>query len=86
MNARAKLVFLVHTGFALLALTSLNTSARTVCNVKGACWRVPDDYVYPHALRRSVHPAGWRWREWDHYVWKEHEGRGYRHGGEWRTL
>ena len=84
MNTRSKLVVLVFSGLALLAMSSLSASARIVCNEDGDCWHVQDEYVYPPSVHLSIHPDNWRWKDNEHYAWKEHQGRGYWHGGEWR--
>ena len=84
MNTRSKLVVLVFSGLALSAMSSLSASARIVCNEDGDCWHVQDEYVYPPSVHLSIHPDTWRWRDGERYAWKEHNGRGYWHGGEWR--
>ena len=84
MNTRSKLVVLVFSGLALLAMSSLSASARVVCNEDGDCWHVQDMYTYPPSVHLSIHPDNWRWRDDEHYAWKEHPGRGYWHGGEWQ--
>jgi hypothetical protein len=83
-NTRAKVVALAFSGLVLLGLSSLRASARIVCNENGDCWHAPDEYAYPPSAHLSIHPGNWRWKEGEHYAWKEHEGRGYWHGGEWR--
>jgi hypothetical protein len=84
MNTRAKLVAIVFSGLGLLAMSSLSASARIVCNEDGDCWHAQEEFTYPPSVHLSIHPNNWRWKEGDHYGWKEHEGRGYWHGGEWR--
>jgi hypothetical protein len=84
MNSRGKFVVCAFSALALLGLTSLNASARIVCNEDGDCWHVRGDYAYPPDVHLDVHPDNWRWKEGEHHAWKEHEGRGYWHGGEWR--
>jgi hypothetical protein len=84
MNTRSKLVALVFSGLALLAMSSLGASARIVCNEDGDCWHVQSEYAYPPSVRPQIHPDNWRWRDGEHYAWKEHEGRGYWHGGAWQ--
>ena len=86
MNMRSKLVVLMLSGFALLALSSLTASARIVCNDDGDCWHVERDYVYPPSVRLSIHPDNWHWKDGEHYAWKEHSGRGYWCGGKWREF
>jgi hypothetical protein len=86
MNTRAKLVALVFSGLGLLAMSSLSASARIVCNEDGDCWHAQGEFTYPPSVHLSIHPDHWRWKEGDHFTWKEHEGRGYWHGGEWRRF
>ena len=86
MNPRAKLVVIGFAGLAMVAMSSLGASARIVCNEDGDCWHTPETYVYPPAANLLIHPDDWRWRDGDHYAWKEHKGRGYWHGGEWRDF
>ena len=84
MNPRAKLVVLALAGLAIFGMSSLSASARIICNEDGDCWHAPQEYAYPPAAHLLIHPDDWRWKEGDHYAWKEHQGRGYWHGGEWR--
>lgn len=86
MNTRSKIVAAMLTVFGLLALSSLSASARIICDEDGDCWHVHEDYGYPPSVHLSIHPDNWRWKESEHYVWKEHPGRGYWHGGEWREF
>jgi hypothetical protein len=84
MPTRGKIVVLLLSAAALLGLSSLNATARIVCNSDGDCWHVHEDYDYPPAARLHIHPDTWRWDEGQHFVWKEHPGRGYWRGDEWR--
>ena len=34
----------------------------------------------------TIHPDNWKWKEGEHHAWREHEGRGYWHGGEWKAF
>jgi hypothetical protein len=86
MNTRTKLVVLVFSGLALLGMSSLSASARIVCNDDGDCWHVQDEYTYPPSVQLQIHPDTWRWKDKEHYVWKEHPGRGYWHGGAWQEF
>ena len=88
MNNRSKIVAAALSGCALFALSAMNASdasARIVCN-EDACWHVHEDYAFPPGVRVEVHPDNWRWRDGDHFVWREHPGRGYWHGNEWRDF
>jgi hypothetical protein len=57
-------------------------SAAIACR-GNVCWHVQDRYEYPPEARIIVHPDDWRWGRREHYVWREHEGRGYWRGGRW---
>ena len=48
--------------------------------------RAPDAYAYPPSVHIEVHPEGWSWKEGERRAWKEHEGRGYWHGGQWQVF
>jgi hypothetical protein len=84
MNTRAKLVAFGFTGLAMVAMSSLSASARIVCNEDGDCWHAQEEFTYPPSVNLTIHPNDWRWKEGEHHAWKEHPGRGYWHGGEWR--
>ena len=86
MSPRARLVVLASAGLAIVGMSTFSASARIICNEDGDCWHAPEEYAYPPAVHLFVHPDDWRWREGEHYAWKEHQGRGYWHGGEWRAF
>jgi hypothetical protein len=73
-------------GAGMLALTASTASAEIVCNNDGDCWHVKQRYTYAPDLNLRVHPDNWKWREADHYRWREHEGHGYWRGGVWIGL
>jgi hypothetical protein len=82
MNKVAKLAApMLGVGAVLLAATS--ASAAIACNAEGVCWHVRHAYVYQPAWGVVVHPDAWRWGPADHYVWREHPGRGYWRNGVW---
>jgi hypothetical protein len=85
MNTRSKLVVLAFSGLALLGLSSMNVSARIVCS-GDACWHVHEDYDFPPGVSVEIHPDNWHWRDSEQFVWKEHPGRGYWRGEEWRRF
>jgi starvation-inducible outer membrane lipoprotein len=59
-------------------------SADIVCNAAdNVCWHVHRHYEYKPEFGVVVHPDNWAWGPNDHYVWKEHAGRGYWHNGGW---
>ncbi len=78
---RASLLALFGAG-AFMA-TAPAAKAAVVCNGEGVCWHVRHPYAYPPAYGVVVHPNGWRWGPGEHYVWREHRGRGYWRGGAW---
>lgn len=86
MNARSNIVALALSGLALLAFSSLNASAAIVCNADGDCWHTPEVYTYPPGARVEIHPDNWRWRQGEHFAWREHEGRGFWRDGNWEIL
>jgi hypothetical protein len=83
MNTSTKLAIIPAAALALWGLSSLSASARIVCNEDGACWHVHEDYAYPPSAGVVIHPDNWRWKEGEHYAWREHSGRGYWHGDVW---
>jgi len=68
-----------------IALSS-TASAAIVCNGEGQCWHVHHPYKYAPGYGVVVHPNSWRWGPGEHYVWREHPGRGYWRGGVWVTF
>jgi len=87
MKSLAKLVVagaVAATAFVALPVTS--ASAAIVCNREGECWHVRHAWRYQPEFGLVVHPNGWRWRAHEHYVWREHEGRGYWRNGVWVTF
>jgi hypothetical protein len=66
-----------------LVLSAASASAMIACNAEGECWHVTHRYVYRPEFGVVIHPDGWRWGAGDHYVWREHPGRGYWHNGIW---
>lgn len=57
-------------------------SAAIVCS-GAVCWHSHDAYDYPSGASVTVHPDYWRWGPHDHFVFREHEGRGYWRGDRW---
>jgi hypothetical protein len=68
-----------------LALSAASASAAIVCS-GNECWHTHEVYEFPREAGVVVHPDDWRWGEHEHYAWREHEGRGYWHGGAWRDF
>jgi hypothetical protein len=69
---------------SVAALTG-SASARIVCNDEGDCWHTNTVDVFPPALGLTIHEDNWKWGSGDKYRWREHEGKGYWKGGQWRT-
>jgi hypothetical protein len=70
-------------GASALAWTASSASARIVCNDDGDCWHTTTEYEYPAGVHLSLHPDDWKWKETEHYSWREHPGRGYWHSHAW---
>jgi hypothetical protein len=70
-------------GLTAIALSAPVASAAVACNGEGACWHVRRHYAYAPAYGVVVHPDNWRWGPREHYVWREHAGRGYWRHGVW---
>jgi hypothetical protein len=73
---------------ALLGLGAIcgiasTASAAIVCNAEGVCWHVRHPYAYARSYGVIVHPNNWRWGPGEHFVFREHGGRGYWRGGVW---
>ena len=52
----------------------------------GDCWHARDHYDYAPRFGVVVHDDNWRWRDRDHYRWREHDGRGYWRNGIWLSF
>jgi len=85
MSNRLKLAGAAALGLGLFAI-SAPASAEIVCNAEGVCWHVHHPYAYAPAYGVVVHPNTWRWGPSEHYVWREHPGRGYWRNGVWVTF
>jgi hypothetical protein len=59
--------------------------AAVVC-VGEDCWHAKEHYEYPPDAHIVIHEDGWKWKDNDHFRWREHDGRGYWAGGEWRSF
>ncbi len=86
MSILSKISFAALLGASALAMSTASASARIVCNAEGDCWHVHGEYEYRPEFGLTVHPDNWKWKEGEHHAWREHEGRGYWHGGEWKTF
>lgn len=70
---------------AVLAVAS-TAGADVVCNSENICWHTHHHYDYKPEFGITVHPDSWTWGPTEHYVWKEHQGRGYWRNGVWITF
>lgn len=80
MKLVIKLAFAAASAFALSATAA---SAEIVCNGEGECWHVREHVEYKPEFGIRVYPDNWKWRDGEHYKWREHAGRGYWHKGVW---
>lgn len=83
MKTRIKLAAAALLGLGTLAISATSASAYIACNREGECWHVHKRYAFRPELGVVIHPDGWRWHDGDHFVWREHEGRGYWRNGVW---
>ena len=86
MKTFSKLTMAVLMSASGMALISSPASAAVVCNQDGDCWHTGAQYAYRPAFGLTVHDNDWKWKEGERHVWREHEGRGYWKGGEWRKF
>ena len=86
MKIIGKVTFTVLLSASALTMVATNASARIVCNEDGDCWHAKTDYEYQPAFGLSVHPNDWKWKEGEKHAWREHEGKGYWHGGSWKEF
>jgi hypothetical protein len=86
MNRLSRITFAALLGASALAISTASASARIVCNAEGECWHVHGDFGYRPEFGLTIHPDNWKWKEGEHHAWREHEGRGYWHGGEWKAF
>jgi hypothetical protein len=69
---------------AVFTLSAATASAAVVCNDDGDCWHVRGAPRYEPSLKLRIMPDDWRWKEGDHYRWREPgRGHGYWRGGTW---
>ena len=86
MKKFLKLSILPALGLGAMLASATSASAEIVCNGEGQCWHVRHVYHYAPEYGVVVHPDNWRWGPGDHYMWREHAGRGYWRGGTWVTF
>jgi hypothetical protein len=68
----------------VLAASAVNASAAIACT-GSVCWHTQETYDYPRNSRVIIHEDNWRWSPREHFVFREHEGRGYWRGDRWMT-
>jgi hypothetical protein len=86
MKTVSKVMIAALVGASALAMAAAPASARIVCNEDGDCWHVHSEYKYEPSFGLTIHPDNWKWKEGENRRWREHEGRGYWHGGEWKDF
>ena len=69
-------------GAAVFAFSAAGASAAVVCN-GNVCWHVKDKYDYPPTAGVVVHED--TWNAGPSITFREHEGRGYWNGNDWRS-
>lgn len=80
MTLLSKTALLGAIGMAAVMLPAASASAAIACRGT-VCWHVHGHYDYPRRARVVIHEDTWHPRA--HVVFREHEGRGYWHGGSW---
>lgn len=70
-------------GLGVATISATAASASIVCNREHVCWHVDRLYHYRPEFAVVVHADNWRWAPREHYVWREHAGRGYWRHGVW---
>jgi hypothetical protein len=83
MTSMSKTLLGATMGAGVLALSIASASAAIVCS-GNVCWHVKERHSYPPEARVTIHEDNWKWGPSEHYVWREHEGRGYWNGDKWR--
>ena len=84
MTVLSKSVLAATVGVTALACSTFSASAYIACSGK-VCWHVKDRHEYPAHARVVIHEDDWKWKRYEKYRWREHEGRGYWRGSRWET-
>ena len=84
MRQVSKILTGVALGAGMLAASMVSASAEIVCQGR-VCWHAHDHFDYPPAAGVVVHEDNWHWGPREHFAFREHEGRGYWHGGRWTS-
>jgi hypothetical protein len=79
----AKMTMGAALGVGVLAASAASASAEIACR-GSVCWHTSERYEYPSEAHVIIHPEGWHWGHHEHYSWREHDGRGYWRGRNWR--
>lgn len=85
MKTMSKAFFGAFVLAAVSGVTMSQASAAIVCS-DDECWHARQAYEYPSEAHVIVHDDNWTWGAGDHFRWREHEGRGYWHGDDWRDF
>ena len=82
-----RIIKAVLASFAVVALSSIASSAAVVCNDEGDCWRVKERRDYSPELRLRVYDDDWKWKDGEKYRWRDADsGHGYWRGGVWVNI
>jgi hypothetical protein len=84
MTALGKTLLAAAVGITALAGSAVSASAFVACS-GNTCWHVKERHNYPASAKIVIHDDNWKWKRHEHYRWREHEGRGYWHGGRWTS-
>jgi hypothetical protein len=82
-KALATATFAAVIGIGGFAVTAGSALADIACNDEGDCWHVKERPTYPAGPSITIHPDDWHWGTNEKFQFREHEGRGYWHGGVW---
>ncbi|HZT27564.1 MAG TPA: hypothetical protein VFA57_17855 [Pseudolabrys sp.] len=82
MKPVTKLLLGTAAGAGMLAFSAVGASAAIACS-GNVCWHTHDVYRYPPRAHIVIHSDDWHWRPHEHFVFREHEGRGYWRGDRW---
>jgi hypothetical protein len=72
-------------GVGTLVVTSMSASAYVACT-GNVCWHVSERHNYPRGARVVIHEDTWKPSRGARIEFREHEGRGYWRGREWRDF
>ena len=86
MKLFGTMTFAALVGVSALAMMTTSASARIVCNEDGDCWHAKTDYDYQPTFGLSVHGDDWKWKEGEKHAWREHDGKGYWKGKDWKDF